>query len=220
MQETTAEQVVRAAEVVASTVVESVDGCEDRPQGVEARVFVSQDRIQRLVLEQLAGFSEAVEESVIKVVPQDSIHQRAFEQFADFPEVGKEPFFLYLFWQEFQQREKCIEMLKQLMNVPKTVLQDGVQRWYEKTGGGWNQKGKRSRRKSMFYGTEWKASLAEQSAEFPASPDMKGPACTACRCEAGRRLSWRVACWQEGPEVEQWTFEQMQEVDVGRPCCW
>ena len=30
---------------------------------------------------------------------------------------------------EFQQREKCIEMLEQLMNVPKTVLQDGVQRW-------------------------------------------------------------------------------------------
>ena len=37
-------------------------------------------------------------------------------------------------------------MLEQLMNVPKTVSQDGVQRWY-----------------------------AEQSAEFPASPDMKGP---------------------------------------------
>ena len=29
MQETTAEQVVTAAEVVASTVVEPVDGCED-----------------------------------------------------------------------------------------------------------------------------------------------------------------------------------------------
>ena len=34
-----------AAEVVASTVVESV-GCEDRPKGVEVPVFVSLDRIQ------------------------------------------------------------------------------------------------------------------------------------------------------------------------------
>ena len=35
---------------------------------------------------------------------------------------------------------RCVEMLKQLMKVPKTVLQDGVPLWYEKTGGGWNQK--------------------------------------------------------------------------------
>ena len=48
VQETTAEQVVTATEVGASTVVESVNVCEDRPQGVEAPVFVSRDRIQRL----------------------------------------------------------------------------------------------------------------------------------------------------------------------------
>ena len=94
VQETTAEQVVTAAEVVASTVVESVDGCEDRPQEVEAPVFVSRDRIQRLALRQLAGCLEAVEESVTKVVLQDSTQQRTFEQFADFPEVGMESFFL------------------------------------------------------------------------------------------------------------------------------
>ena len=92
VQETTAEQVVTAAEVVASTVVELVDGCEDRPQGVEVSVFVSRDRIRRLAFEQPAGFSEAME-SVIKVVPQNSIQQRTFEQFADFPEVVKESFF-------------------------------------------------------------------------------------------------------------------------------
>ena len=57
---------------------------------------------------------------------------------------------------EFQQREKCIEMLEQLMNVPKTVLQDRVQRW-----------------------------CAEQSAEFPASQDKKEPVCTARRRGAG-----------------------------------
>ena len=78
VQETTAEQIVTAAEVVASTVDEPVDGCEDRPQGVEVPVFVSRDRIQRLAFEQLAGFSEAVDEYVIKVVPQDSIQQRTF----------------------------------------------------------------------------------------------------------------------------------------------
>ena len=80
VQETTTEQVVTAAEVVASTAVESVGGCEDRPQGVEVPVFVSRDRIQRLAREQLAGFSEVVEESVIKVDPQDSIQQRIPEQ--------------------------------------------------------------------------------------------------------------------------------------------
>ena len=127
VQETT-EQVETAAEVLASTVVESVDGCEDRLEGVEVSVFVSRDRIQRLALEQHAGFSEAVEGSVIKVVPQDSIQQRIFEQSADFQE---DSFFLYLSREEFQQREKCVEMLQQLMKVPKTVLQDGVQRLYE-----------------------------------------------------------------------------------------
>ena len=66
---TTAKQVVTAAEVVASTVFKSVDGCEDRPQVVEVPVFVSRDRIQRVAFEQLAGFSETLEESVIKVVP-------------------------------------------------------------------------------------------------------------------------------------------------------
>ena len=39
MQETTAEQVVTAAEVVTSTAVESVDACEDRHQRVEAPVL-------------------------------------------------------------------------------------------------------------------------------------------------------------------------------------
>ena len=125
---------------------------------------MSRDRIQRLAFEQLAGFLEAVQESVIKVVPQDSIQQRTFEQFADFPEVGKGVFFLYLSREEFLQREKCIEMLKQLMNVSKTVLQDGVQRWYEKTSGDWNQKGKRRRRKPKFNGTGWKAPPAEHEA--------------------------------------------------------
>ena len=76
-----------AAELVASTVVEPVDGCEDRSQGVEVPVFVSRDSIQRLAFEQLAGSSEVVEESVIKVLPQDSFQQRTFEQFADFAEV-------------------------------------------------------------------------------------------------------------------------------------
>ena len=36
-----------AAEVVASTVVESVDGCADRSQGVEVPEFVFRDRIQQ-----------------------------------------------------------------------------------------------------------------------------------------------------------------------------
>ena len=95
VQEMTAEQVVTAAEVVAPTVVESVDGCEDRLQGVEVFVFVSRDRIQRLALKQLVGFSEAVvEESVIKVVPQDSIQQPTFEQFADFHRGSEGVFFL------------------------------------------------------------------------------------------------------------------------------
>ena len=62
-------------------------------------------------------------------------------------EVVKESFFLFLSRDEFQQREKCIEMLEQLM-MPRAVLQDGVQRWY-----------------------------AEQSAESPASQDMKEPVC-------------------------------------------
>ena len=148
VQETIAEQIVTAAE--------PVDGCEYPPQGVEVPVSVSRERIQRLAFEQLAGFSEAVEESVIKVVPQDSIQQRTFEQFSDFPEVLKESFLCFLSRDEFQQREKCIEMLEQLMNVPKTVLQDRVQRW-----------------------------CAEQSAEFPASQDMKEPVCTARRRGAG-----------------------------------
>ena len=132
---------------------------------MEVPVFVARDRIQRLAFEQLAGFSEAVEESFIKVVPQDSIQQRTSEQFADFPEVVKESFFLFLSQDESQQREKCIEMLEQPTNVPKTGLQDEVQRWY-----------------------------AEQSAEFPASPDMKGPVCTARRCGAGGGLSCRITC--------------------------
>ena len=55
---------------------------------------MSRDRICRLAFEQLAGFSEAVEESVVKVVPQDSVQQWTFEQFADCPEVVKESFFL------------------------------------------------------------------------------------------------------------------------------
>ena len=84
-------------------------------------------------------------------------------------------------------------MLKPLVKVPNTVLQDAVQRWYEKTGG--NQKGKRRRRKPKFCGTGWKASPAEQSAEVSASPDMKGPVCTACRCYLS---AWR---WQE-PDLE------------------
>ena len=75
VQEMTVEQVVTAAEVVAPAVVDSVDGCEDRLQEVESLVFVSRDRIWRLALKQLVGFSEAVEESVIKVVHQDSIQQ-------------------------------------------------------------------------------------------------------------------------------------------------
>ena len=99
------------------------------------------------------------------MVPQDSIQQRTFEQFADFPEVVKDSFFWFLSRDEFQQRETCIEMSEQLMNVLKTVLQDGGQRW-----------------------------CAEQSAEFPSSPDVKWPVCTACRCGAGRRLSWRITC--------------------------
>ena len=116
VQETTAEQVVTAAEVFASAVVESADGCEDRPQGVEVPVFVSRDRIQRL-----ARAACWLDEFVIKVVPRDNIQQRTFKQFADFPEGV---LFWYLSREEFQLRDK----LNQLMNVPKTVLQDGVQR--------------------------------------------------------------------------------------------
>ena len=72
---------------------------------MEVLVFVSRDRFQRPKW-------------------QDSIQLRTFEQFADFPEVVKESFFLYLSQEEFQQREKCIEMLKRLMKVPKIALQD------------------------------------------------------------------------------------------------
>ena len=126
----------------------------------------------------------------------------------------KESFFLYLFWEEFQQREKCIDMLKLLMKVPKTVLQDEVQRWYERTGGGWNQKEKRRRREPKFHGTGWKASPAEQSAEIPASPDMKGPVCTACRCGAGRRLIWRITCWCGAGRSLTWRVACWS--DVGR----
>ena len=77
VQEPTVEQATTAAEVGASTVVESVDGCEDRPHSVEVSEFVCQDRIQQLAFEQPAGFSEVVEESVLKVVSQD--------QFLDIP---------------------------------------------------------------------------------------------------------------------------------------
>ena len=53
-----------AAEVVASTVVESVDGCEVRPPGVEVPEFVFQIRIQQCAFEQLADILEVVEEHI------------------------------------------------------------------------------------------------------------------------------------------------------------
>ena len=59
--------VARRAEVVASTVVESGDDCEVRPQGVEVPEFVFRDRIQQRAFEQLAGCSE-VEEKSVKVL--------------------------------------------------------------------------------------------------------------------------------------------------------
>ena len=62
-------------------------------------------------------------------------------------------------------QERVQQRVDCMKRVPKVVLQDGVQRWY-----------------------------AEQSAEFPASQDMKEPVCTACGCGAGRRLGWRITC--------------------------
>ena len=62
-----------ASEAVPSTIVESVDGCEARPQGVEVPEFVFRDRIQQRAFEQLGGFSEVVEKSVFKVFSQDQL---------------------------------------------------------------------------------------------------------------------------------------------------
>ena len=45
VQEPTVEQATTAAEVVAPTVVESVDGCDDRLGGVEVPEFVCRDSV-------------------------------------------------------------------------------------------------------------------------------------------------------------------------------
>ena len=93
VQETTAEEVVTAVEVVTSIVVESVDGCEDRPQKVEVPVFVSGDRIHRLALERLAGFFRGCGGVCHQGDSSGQcIQQRPFEQFFDFPEVVKDSF--------------------------------------------------------------------------------------------------------------------------------
>ena len=74
------------------------------------------------------------------------------------------------------------------MNVPKTVLQDGVQRWYEKAEGN---------------GDAGNLSFMERGGRRPRESRAlkEGAVCTACRCGAGGRteledhvLMWR---WQE-----------------------
>ena len=68
-----------AAEAVASTSVESLDGCEVRPQGVEVPEFVFGDRIQQRAFEHLAGFSQVVEiQGVPFLVCQDTVKKRHF----------------------------------------------------------------------------------------------------------------------------------------------
>ena len=104
---------------------------------VEIPYFVSQDEIQPRAVEQFADISEVVEEPVLKVssqdqflgvpvswvkgklvkvpilVCQDSVQKRAFEQFADVPEVLEEPFFVGFPRNKVQQRvvEQNIEFL-------------------------------------------------------------------------------------------------------------
>ena len=60
---------------------------------MEVPEFAFRDRIQWRAFEQLAGFSEVVENSVCKVpflVWQDRVKKRTVEQFADIPEVVEE----------------------------------------------------------------------------------------------------------------------------------
>ena len=103
MEETTAEsppgfaayRATGAAEAVAATVVESVDGCEVRTERVEVPQYVFRDRIQQRALEQLAGFSEVEEKSVCKVpflVGHDRVKKRTVEQFSDILEGWRTTF--------------------------------------------------------------------------------------------------------------------------------
>ena len=82
-------------------------------------------------------------------------------------------------------QERVQQRVGCMKRVPKIVLQDRDQRWY-----------------------------AEQSAEFPASQDMKEPVCTAGRCGAGRRLSWRITCRRGAGKSLIWMVACRR--DVGR----
>ena len=74
----------KAAEAVASTVVESVHGGEARLPGVEAPQFVSRDRVQQRAFEQFADISKVVEEPFFRGFSQDKVQQRVLEQHIEF----------------------------------------------------------------------------------------------------------------------------------------
>ena len=139
-----------AAEGVASTVVESDDDCEARPPGVEVPEFVFRDRSKQRAFQRLADISEVVEKPFFKVfsqdqfldvpvtrvkeqlvevpffVCQDSVQQRTFKQFADFPDSVFSSSLSNFPVDKFgsQTSEKCVKVVKAvyLGESPSEVL--------------------------------------------------------------------------------------------------
>ena len=156
-----------AAEAVASTVVESVVDCEACFSGLEVPFFVCQDRVQERTFQQFADIPEVVERSFVVVFfpeqgPLSSIETPVdtfMSQTSECVEVAKavqlervskrsceQGWIVEVSKISIQNVSRCscaADDRTALMNVPKIVLQDRVQRWN-----------------------------AEQIADFPALPDM------------------------------------------------
>ena len=71
---------------------------------------------------------------------------------------------------------------------------------------------------------QWQVADVWQTGDDPALPGVKEPVLAACRCGAGRRLSWRITCWRGAGRSLTWRVA-CQRGNVGRSlilrvACW